>query len=159
MGYRSNRLCRLLFCLLLAIPGVSLAQAPATDDAYTIANSRSNSGASGSLVVQSPGINTWLKFDVLSRLPAGTTGSEIAKATVRLYVSGVTHSGSFNVYRVTGSWNESSITAQNAPSYQSGLPEVSNVMISTTQRNDYIVFDITAQAGQHPMPRPFVSSG
>ena len=59
--------------------------------------------------------NAYLKFD-LSPLPAGTTGTNIAKATLVLYARTVKHAGSFDVVAVNGAWTESTVTSATVPS-------------------------------------------
>ena len=59
--------------------------------------------------------NAYLKFD-LSTLPAGTIGTNIAKATLVLYVRTVKHAGSFDVVAVNGAWTESTVTSATVPS-------------------------------------------
>jgi len=51
----------------------------------------------------------------LSSIPSGYTGSNIAKASLKLYVNAVTTAGSFNVDYVNGAWTEGTIDASNAP--------------------------------------------
>ena len=42
-------------------------------------------------------------------------GTNIAKATLKLYVNKVNAAGTFDVYRVAGAWTELGITAASAP--------------------------------------------
>lgn len=120
--------------------GVAAAQIPATDDSYTSSSSPSNNyGSQSSLDVIGPGVNSYIRFD-LTALPAGLTGSNVGKATVRLNVDGVTSSGTFDVYEVTKSWAEGTITYNNAPPL--GAKVTSGVMIPTSKRN-FIDVDVT----------------
>ena len=48
---------------------------------------------------------SYIQFD-LSSIPSGYTGSNVAKATLKLYVNSGTAAGSFNVDFVAGSWSE-----------------------------------------------------
>jgi hypothetical protein len=50
----------------------------------------------------------YLRFDVDSVLPAGTTAGQVAKATLRLWVSKVSTPGLCGIYPVTSVWNERS---------------------------------------------------
>ena len=59
--------------------------------------------------------NAYLKFD-LSTLPAGSTGTNIAKATLVLYANTIRHAGSFDVVAVSGAWNERTVTSATVPS-------------------------------------------
>src|SRR5258708_8140695 len=83
----------LLAMLLLATCNV-WAQGTVKDDAYvTSTSSTTNNGASTSLVVQSGGSNSYIRFD-LSRIPTVANGastpitsSMVSKATMRLFVT------------------------------------------------------------------------
>src|SRR5437899_7959934 len=123
--------------LLLVIPQASFGQAPVTDDAFvSAATPTSNNGTSPSLVVQAPGGKTLIKFD-LSRIPTGAvtapvTSSMVAKATVKLYVTAVTAQGSFDVYRVAGTWAEETVTYNTAPFL--GSPLAAGIAVSTSSK-------------------------
>lgn len=79
-------------------------------------------------------------FD-LSSIPAGYTGSNIAKATLKLYVSSVTTAGSFNVDLVNGNWSENTLNANNAPAL--GATIAASVPLTKSRVRDYILIDIT----------------
>src|ERR1700731_4658558 len=83
----------------LLLPQHAAAQsAPGTDDTFAQANSPSEKeGADPFLVVRGPGSDTYLRFD-LSVLPTAVTSANISKATLRLFVSGVTTPGNFDVF-------------------------------------------------------------
>ena len=72
-------------------------------------------------------------------LPSGTAGTEVKKATLRMFVSAVNASGKFNVYRVTGSWSENGATA---PAYDTSNPVATNVTVPAA--NSYIALDVTS---------------
>ncbi|MHB8216259.1 MAG: Kelch repeat-containing protein [Candidatus Sulfotelmatobacter sp.] len=119
---------------------LAAAQIPATDDSYTASsNPNSNYGAQSALDVIGPGVNSYIRFD-LTALPAGLTGANVSKATVRLNVNGVTTAGTFDVYEVTKSWTEGAITYSNAPAL--GTKVNGAVMIPTSKRN-FIDVDVT----------------
>ena len=101
-----------LLLLLLGAPGPAAGGEPVlTDDAHvSFAAPARNLGASPGLVLQAPpgrGTTVLLKFD-LSSLPAGTLGSDVVKATLRLWVSSVTTPGLFDVRTVRSAWRERS---------------------------------------------------
>ena len=56
----------------------------------------------------------YIQFD-LSSIPSGFTGSNVAKASLKLYLYLVTTAGSLNVDFVNGAWSENTITADLAP--------------------------------------------
>jgi hypothetical protein len=131
-------LCLLLF---LAVGARFVrAQIPDTDDSYTASSSPTqNYGTQSSLTVIGPGVNAYIRFD-LTALPSGLTASNISKATIRLYLNGVTTAGTFDVYLVTGAWTESTITYNNAPTL--GMKAASGIMISASKRY-FIDVDVT----------------
>lgn len=115
-----------------------------TDDTYvSFASQTKNFGAAPTLLVQGPrprGATTLLKFD-LSALPGGTVGSDVLKATLRLWVTSVTTPGLFDVHTVKGGWSESVITAVSAP--RLGSAEVSGVPVVMASRNSFVTVDLT----------------
>ena len=86
-------------------------EAPITDDASTSSlTSHHDLGRTSSLVVKAPSRyggtqSSYLRFN-LDTLPAGTTGDNVAKATLLLSVDEVHSQGSFQVQRVLGTWNK-----------------------------------------------------
>jgi hypothetical protein len=119
-----------------------------TDDAYASTNSNVQSGnfsGKGPAIVVSGSnakigdkpagpANSYIKFKLTTSLPAGTTADNVAKATLKLYVSAVNSPSSFDVYRITGSWNEDSITSVTPLTL---VPEVTGVTPSSA--NSFLV--------------------
>jgi len=81
-----------------------------------------------------------VRFD-LSSVPSTFTGANVAKATLKLYVSAVTAPGSFNVDFVTGSWTEKTVNANTEPTIGSAI--VSNVNLAAVNKGDYVLIDVT----------------
>ena len=132
----------LLLLSVLAVP--ALAQITPSDDSYTLTSTPAvNFGAKTLLEVESAGATTFVRFD-LSGIPPTVTGAMVAKATLKIYVSTVTTAGSFNVDLVTSPWTESTITANNAPTLGSAI--ASAVPVTTTDKNKYVLADVTAAA-------------
>jgi hypothetical protein len=156
---RNFLLALLSACALALSPGGACAQqgtltddgvyppqqgAPSKDKVVT------QSSNSQTLQVQGPntkaGVATaYIKFRLtggapnqIGDLPPGTPGSHVGKATLRLYVNEVTTPGAFDVYGVTSSWNEGSITT--APQLEA-VPVASGVQVTTA--NSYITVDVT----------------
>jgi hypothetical protein len=136
-----------LLAMLTLLPSLSFGlQAILTEDAYTSSTSGTNSfGKQINLLVQgSPdshsGKRSFLKFD-LSVLPAGTTGSNVGKATLRLFVNKVTKAGSFDVVRVTGDWDEELITDNTVPVL--GSVEADGVSVEAVDVQSYLRVDLT----------------
>ena len=128
----------------LLISLAAQAQLTPSQDAYTdTAHPTTNYGTAATLGVANGNLSiqtSYIQFD-LSAIPTGYSGSNIAKATLRIYVDGATKAGSFNVDFVNGAWTESTITANSAPAL--GNTIAASVSIATTNKNDYISIDIT----------------
>ena len=129
---------------VMLLPGVAQAQqGTVTDDAYTSSSSQnSNNGSASSLSVGmgfKTTTSTYIKFKLTTSLPSGTAAGNVAKATLKLYVSSLSVPGSFDVYRVTGSWNEGTITQATAPSL--GGLEAYGVPVSVN--NAFVAIDVT----------------
>lgn len=130
----------LLFVSFLST-GILVAQAPVSEDTFNSNDWNANFGKLPFLVVQGPSSTTYIKFD-LSQLPSGVTGDEVRKATVRLFVSGVTHPGSFDVLRVSSPWTEHKLNSETQPLL--GATELSNVAVSSQSKKQYLILDITS---------------
>jgi hypothetical protein len=141
---RVSRSCVLMLLLWGVLAASALAQITPSDDAYTLTSSPTvNFGAKTTLEVESAGATTFIRFD-LSVIPPTVTGSMVAKATLKIYVSTVTTAGSFNVDLVTSPWKESTITANNLPTLGSAI--ASAVPVTTADKSQYVLVDVTAAA-------------
>jgi hypothetical protein len=135
-----TQLAALLFSTLWLLTG-AFGQLTPTGDSYTnTATPTTNYGAKTLLDVESTQ-TTFIQFN-LESIPAGYTSADITKATLKLYVNAVTKAGSFNVDYVNGSWSESTITASLAPAL--GTTIQASVPLTTTDKNQYILVDLTA---------------
>src|SRR5258708_565973 len=90
------------FLLLTLLSSMAWAQLPVTDDTYMGSGSSTLQGSNPSLAVQSPTASILIRYD-LSRLPAGTTASQITKATIKMYPTAVAVGGSIDVCEVSSS--------------------------------------------------------
>src|SRR5271156_3642004 len=129
--------------LLSAVCSLTSAHAQLTPsaDAYTnSADPTTNYGAGVQLDVESTQ-TTYIQFN-LSSIPAGYTSADVTQATLKLYVNAVTTAGSFNVDYVNGAWVESTITHTLAPAL--GTTIVASVPLTTADKNQYILVDVTA---------------
>lgn len=135
------RLAVLLFVALTSAFG----QLTPSQDAYTDSSKpTTNFGAATTLGVANTSTviqTSYIQFD-LSAIPAGFSGANVAKATLKLYVNTVTTAGSFNVDFVNGSWTEKTLTHNNAPAL--GTTIASSVSLATANKNDYVLIDITS---------------
>src|SRR5208337_3616307 len=136
-----------LAVLLLSTLGLltsAYAQLTPSQDAYTnSALPTTNYGAATLLYVENATATetAYIQFN-LSSIPAGYTGANITKATLKLYVNAVTTAGSFNVDYVNGTWAEKTITANLAPAL--GTTIAASVPLTTASKNQYILIDLTA---------------
>jgi len=135
--------------IALSLPGISTGyEVVLTDDAYTTSNFPDyNYGSSPMLYISrslgfSPLIrNTYVKFD-LSSLPAGMTGDNIEKATLKVFVSDMTNQGSFDVKAVSGgNWDEESIAYSNAPTLGTTIEGTKTLNLQS--KNSFVSIDLT----------------
>lgn len=120
----------------IAVPAV---EAILTDDAYTDQNNPTvNYGASQHIVNDQSVFHGLIKFD-LSTLPAGTTGGDVAKANLKLFVNAVVGSGEFFVAPALTPWDEETVTAATLPGIAVTLTSP-----TVTQANDFVVVDVTS---------------
>jgi trimeric autotransporter adhesin len=124
-------------CLLTGAFG----QLTPSGDSYTsTATPTKNFGAATTLGVESSQ-TTFIQFN-LSSIPSAYTSADITKATLKLFVDGVTTAGSFNVDYVNGTWTESTIDASNAPAL--GTTIAASVPLTSADKNQYVLVDVTA---------------
>ena len=134
----------LLACVIF-FAAAAQAQSILTDDAQTINSVKdadSNFGTNPNLNVLS-GSNSYLKFK-LSTLPAGTKGTDVAKATLKVYVGTVTTPGTIDLYEAGGAWNEKTITANTSPAL--GALIGSGISIDAGKKGQYLTIDVTSAA-------------
>lgn len=137
--------------LLAALFSVALAgtpafgQLPLTDDTYDTPPANNNAsagntnyGGSQYVLVQAPGVSSYLLFDT-TKLPAGVTAGNIQKAYLRLYIDAITQSGSLDVHLVSKSWSESALTYNTAPAW--GNMVASGVVLKP--KKQFVDIDVT----------------
>jgi hypothetical protein len=135
----SMRRLAVLLLVTLGLRASAYAQITPLGDSYTsTADPTTNYGAQKTLNVDAAKEITYIQFNLAS-IP---TGASISQATLKLYVNSVTTAGSFNVDYVNGTWAEETIDASNAPAL--GATIASNVAITTADKNQYILINITA---------------
>ena len=115
----------------------SAAQAPASADAHINSALPSNSGNLPTLNVGGT-YSSLVQFD-FSALPAGTSGSSVAKATLFLWVNKVGTPGAIDIRTATSAWSEAAVTYATQPTL-GGIAHT--VPISTA--GSYISVDVTA---------------
>ena len=140
--------CLVTLFTLLTMQISSLAQAVLVDDAHTSTAPKttdSNFGINPNLFVNAAG-NVYIKFKLSSTLPAGTAGSTVERATLKLYLANVTTPGKLDIYTVLGPWDEASITGRSAPLLGSLL--TTTTQIDGDKRYEFVVIDITSAVQQ-----------
>ncbi len=113
------------------------------DDAHaglTGKGKKKSFGAQGKLLVEAGEATTFLRFD-LGSLPAGTTGDQIARANLRLFVAKVKGAGTFDVVRVDGEWDEGSLEGKALPAL--GDVVESEVAVGEDAQRGFLVVDVT----------------
>lgn len=127
--------------LLMLHPEAAQAQSVLSDDAHvSLATRNANHGTSPNLNVSSTE-NVYLKFK-LSSLPSNTAGSEVEKATLKVYIGKVEAAGKLELYVVEGDWNETEITANNAARLGSLLTTTDE--IGPDMEGKFLAIDITS---------------
>src|SRR5436305_79007 len=126
------------FCAI-ALPLLSQAP-PAQDTFVSQTKANTNYGGNASLAVLA-GNTSLIQFNV-SPLPSGVSASQLNKATLRVFVSGLSNAGSFDVVLVNGTWNENSVTYGNRPNL--GNVIAAGVPVVATARNTFIAVDVTS---------------
>ncbi len=141
--------------IVTSIPVMAI-DVPVADDAMAISgNPTNNAGIHVSLNVSGLASSirySYLKFNVASFVPAGTTPDDIQKAVIRLYPSVVTTAGSIAVHNVTGSWVEGkkNNTAASAGELTWNIKPTeeasprSTFTIATTDSDEFQTVDVTA---------------
>jgi hypothetical protein len=136
--------------ILLALPIPSLAQSALTDDATVSTFHGSANQGGGANHGSNPNLsvshreNIYLRFNLSSTLPEATPGSEVGRATLKLYVGQVKTAGKLDVYAVAGEWDEGNINANNAPPF--GSLVTTTEQIERDQKEKFIVIDVTPLA-------------
>lgn len=138
----SNRVFRRLASISLAIlastAAANAAQVALIGDAsVSTARPSTNFGALSNLYIGN-GNTAFLQFD-LSTLPAGTTSSQIARATLTVFVNRVNTAGSVTLSPATSAWSESSVTSSTAPS----IGTTTGIFMASAA-GQYVTLDVTA---------------
>ena len=130
--------------LVLGLSLVATGQIPASQDAYTDSGTpTTNYGKAVTVGVANTATSiqtSYMLFD-LSSIPSGYTGTNVAKATLKLYVNTVPAAGSFNVDYVTSTWTETGITYNDSPTLGNTL--VSGVSLASSNVKQYLLIDVT----------------
>ena len=133
--------------VLVTACAFAAAQAPPSQDTFVSASkATTNYGSNPSLVVQAGNNgNTLLQFNLAS-LPTGVNASQLNNAKLRLFVSGFSTAGTFDVYLINGKWNENTVTYATSP--QLGALVVSGFNVPASAKNTFVEVDVTSALQQ-----------
>ena len=85
--------------------------------------------------------NTFIKFQLQSSLPPNAAAANVAKATLKLYLSPLTQpSGAIDIYPVTSAWTEFTLNTFSPPTMAS-TPFATGIPVG--QANSFLVIDLT----------------
>lgn len=145
-----------LFISLVILPGRAWAQSgTVTDDGFVSSNATTQlvnlNGqgivlvvAGSSATVNSASVGTtkaYIKFQLQSSLPANIAAANVEKATLKLFLSTATNpSGAIDIYPVTGSWTESTLSPSSPPTISSTAFATG---IAVGKANSFLVVDVT----------------
>lgn len=110
-----------------------------SDDTQSVQGRSQSPGSAPSLEVGGRSI-TYLKFD-LATLPPGLSGTDVAKATLDLWVSRVAAPGSFDVFRLREDWSESRTGTRRSP--RLAEPVYQGFSVDSGQEMGFISIDVT----------------
>jgi hypothetical protein len=109
-----GRLLALCLAAIVTLPSAHATDVALTGDAHVSSGrTTTNFGTLSNLYVGN-GNTALLQFD-LSTLPAGVTASQIARATLTLFVNRVNTGGAVSLSPVTSPWSESAVTFATLP--------------------------------------------
>ena len=112
-----------------------------SDDTFVENGSSSVNGNKEILKVGDSGKYTsYIKYELVT-LPEDMSGDNIAKATLKLFVSKVNKPGSFDIHIVNGDWYEATLKSSNAP----GTSFLATISVSAGDLNQYMLVDLTQQ--------------
>ena len=145
-----------LVALLFLLPARTTAQSgTVTDDAFLSSNATTQlvnlNGqgivlvvAGSSATVGSAQVGTakaYIKFQLQSSLPPNVAAANVEKATLKLFLSTATNpSGAIDIYPVTGSWTESTLSPSSPPAIASTAFATG---IAVGKANSFLVVDVT----------------
>ena len=120
-----------------------------TDDTETNLNQlNENNGNAANLLIKNAGTggdrHVFLHFE-LGTLPAGLTGADIDKATLRVFVHNIDNPGDVEVHNVLDSWDEDTLTHGLVDSGLVNLDPVilSTQTVATEDKKHFVTFDVT----------------
>ncbi len=97
-------------------PAMGWAQQPVLvgDSQISSAAATTKYGANATMNI-SPGNSALMQFNLADMLPAGTTAAQVLKARLIVFTDGVTTGGTVNLYQITSTWSEGTVTYATQP--------------------------------------------
>ncbi|HXG66015.1 MAG TPA: DNRLRE domain-containing protein [Blastocatellia bacterium] len=136
----------LTLILLSALAAGTFAQTVLVSDAHTSFTSANGNFGTNPILTVSANHTAYVKFEIAHALPAGTKGDDVARASVKFYVSKVATAGKLDLYPILGDWDEKTITANNAPPL--GPLALTTPQINKDAQGNYLLIDITGLVKQ-----------
>jgi len=94
-------------------------------------------GSSDTLNI-SPANSALMEFNLADMLPSGTTAAQVLKARLIVFPDAITKEGKVNLYEVTSTWSEATVTYATRPSV-SGTVETSSAIGVANEFHDFPV--------------------
>jgi hypothetical protein len=147
-----------LFILLLALTAGTFCQTTPASDAHTVLTSTNGHFGSNQFLTVSANNTAYVRFVIAGTLPAGAKGDDVASANVRFYINKVATAGKLDLHPILGEWDETTITANNAP--QIGPSALTTQQIEKRAEGNYVLIDVTGlvkqwlgdETGQNALP-------
>ena len=147
---------KVLLITLAVLPGRAWAQSgTVTDDGFLSSNTATQQvnlngqgvvlivgGSSATVGSASVGTTkTYIKFQLLSSLPQNVAATNVAKATLKLYLSpGTNPSGAIDIYPITSAWTEATLNTSSPPA-ASSTAFATGIVVG--KANSFLVVDVT----------------
>jgi hypothetical protein len=143
--------------MMMLAPGKVAAQSgTVTDDAFASSNATTQqanlkgqgfvlvvAGSSATVGIAPVGTTkAYIKFQLQSSLPPSVAAANVAKATLKLFLStGTSPSGAVDIYPIMGAWSESTVGYASQP-VLAGAPFATGINVGSM--NSFLVVDVTA---------------
>ena len=131
----------LLSVFLLGLVRVAWADPTLTGDTYISTARPANPFGLATTLSVAAGNTTYLQFNLPLGLPAGTLGTDVAKATLKLYANSVVAGGTMTLRQLPSLWNEGTMTNDTALVLGT---QVGSKAIVLADQGKWVVIDVTA---------------
>ncbi len=130
---RLDLLSAMLAAGAMLAPAMGWAQQPVLvgDSQISSAAATTKYGANATMNI-SPGNSVLMQFNLADMLPAGTTAAQVLKARLIVFTDGVTTGGTVNLYQVTSTWSEGTVTYATKPTIAGAAAASISIGANTT---------------------------